>query len=93
MASNLIWLRFASCGGDPQIFLWDVATGRTIRKFRGHDGVVNSVSHLSLHLASVSYKIPFVTSFRLAELLDLVTICGAAAMEYLLFARQNLMRD
>lgn len=36
--------RFASCGGDRQVFLWDVSTGRTIRKFRGHDGVVNSVS-------------------------------------------------
>ena len=25
------------------MFLWDVSTGRVIRKFRGHDGVVNSV--------------------------------------------------
>lgn len=23
--------------GCPQVFLWDVGTGRTIRKFRGHD--------------------------------------------------------
>ena len=29
------------------MFLWDVSTGRTIRKFRGHDGVVNSVRPLS----------------------------------------------
>ena len=36
--------RFASCGGDRQIFLWDVASGRTIRKLAGHDGVANSVS-------------------------------------------------
>ena len=28
------------------MFLWDVSTGRTIRKFRGHDGVVNSVRPL-----------------------------------------------
>ena len=41
--------RLASCGGDRQIFLWDVATGKTIRKFRGHDSVVNAVrSHLAL---------------------------------------------
>ena len=28
------------------MFLWDVGTGRIIRKFRGHDGVVNSVNSL-----------------------------------------------
>ena len=32
-----------SGGGDRQVFVWDVATGRTIRKFRGHDGIVNTV--------------------------------------------------
>ena len=37
------WYRLASCGGDRQIFYWDVATGKVIRKFRGHDGIVNSV--------------------------------------------------
>lgn len=36
--------RLASCGGDKQIFNWDVATGKIIRKFRGHDGIVNSVT-------------------------------------------------
>lgn len=36
--------RLASCGGDRSVFSWDVATGRIIRKFRGHDGVANSVS-------------------------------------------------
>ena len=41
--------RFASCGGDRQIFLWDVATGRTIRKLAGHDGVVNSVRQCLPH--------------------------------------------
>jgi len=35
--------KFASAGGDRQLFLWDVATGQTIRKFGGHDGVINSV--------------------------------------------------
>lgn len=35
--------RFASCGGDRQIFLWDVSTGNIIRKFRGHEAIVNAV--------------------------------------------------
>lgn len=32
--------KLISCGGDRQIFYWDVSTGRVIRKFRGHDGEV-----------------------------------------------------
>ncbi len=39
----LYGVRLVSGGGDRQIFVWDVATGRTIRKFRGHDGIVNAV--------------------------------------------------
>jgi len=36
--------RIASCGGDRQVFLCDVATGRTLRKFKGHDvAPVNAV--------------------------------------------------
>jgi len=35
--------RFASCGGDRSPFLWDVSTGRVIRKFRGHESTVNCV--------------------------------------------------
>lgn len=35
--------RFASCGGDRQVFLWDVGTGNIIRKFRGHDAYINTV--------------------------------------------------
>ncbi len=34
-----------SGGGDKQVFLWDVATGRVIRKFRGHDAKVNAVQY------------------------------------------------
>ena len=36
--------KFASCGGDKQVFLWDVSTGRFLRKFKGHDGTVNAVA-------------------------------------------------
>lgn len=38
--------RFASCWGDRQVFLWDVASGRTIRKYAGHEGVINAVCDL-----------------------------------------------
>lgn len=34
--------KLVSCGGDRQVFYWDVATGRVIRKFRGHDSEVCS---------------------------------------------------
>ncbi|KAI9822593.1 MAG: hypothetical protein M1827_000312 [Pycnora praestabilis] len=33
--------RFASVGGDKQVFLWDVASGRTTRRFAGHYSQVN----------------------------------------------------
>ena len=36
--------RFASVGGDRQVFLWDVATGRTLRRWSGHGGRVNAVA-------------------------------------------------
>ena len=35
--------RFASVGGDRQVFLWDVATGKTLRRWAGHGGRVNAV--------------------------------------------------
>ncbi|KAI9818367.1 MAG: hypothetical protein M1826_001389 [Phylliscum demangeonii] len=36
--------RFASVGGDKQVFLWDVATARTLRRFAGHFARVNAVA-------------------------------------------------
>ena len=41
--------RIASCGGDRQLFLWDVGTGKIIRKFKGHNGAINAVSSCGLH--------------------------------------------
>jgi mitogen-activated protein kinase organizer 1 len=35
--------RFVSCGGDRQVFLWDVSTGKAVQKFQGHTLRVNSV--------------------------------------------------
>ncbi|MCJ1257664.1 hypothetical protein MMC24_005490 [Lignoscripta atroalba] len=36
--------RFASVGGDRQVFLWDVATAKTVKRWTGHAGRVNCVS-------------------------------------------------
>ncbi|KAK7285348.1 hypothetical protein RJT34_20117 [Clitoria ternatea] len=49
--------KLCSCGGDRQVFYWDVATGRVIRKFRGHDGEVNGVkfNQYSSVVVSVGY--------------------------------------
>ena len=35
--------RFASVGGDKQVFLWDVATARTLKRWSGHYSRVNCV--------------------------------------------------
>ncbi|KAF2483652.1 WD40-repeat-containing domain protein [Neohortaea acidophila] len=35
--------RFASVGGDKLVFLWDVSTAQTTRRFGGHAGRVNAV--------------------------------------------------
>jgi mitogen-activated protein kinase organizer 1 len=35
--------RFASCGGDKSVFIWDVASGKVIKKYQGHDHQVNAV--------------------------------------------------
>lgn len=34
--------RFASVGGDKAVFLWDVATAKTLRRFLGHTHRVNA---------------------------------------------------
>lgn len=34
--------RFASVGGDKTVFLWDVATAQTLRRFSGHAGRINA---------------------------------------------------
>ncbi|KFY73599.1 hypothetical protein V499_06324, partial [Pseudogymnoascus sp. VKM F-103] len=39
--------RFASCGGDRSVFLWDVATAKTTRRFggqHGHTARINTVA-------------------------------------------------
>ena len=36
--------RYASCSADRQVFLWDVASGLTLRRFQDHSARVNSIS-------------------------------------------------
>ena len=36
--------RFASVGGDRQVFLWDVTRGQTLRRWAGHTARVNCVA-------------------------------------------------
>lgn len=36
--------RFASCGGDRSVFLWDVTSGDIVRRLSGHTGKVNAVA-------------------------------------------------
>ena len=42
--------RFASAGGDKMVYLWDVGTGKTIRKWYGHQqvGSVKFLFHVFL---------------------------------------------
>jgi len=35
--------RFASVGGDKTVFVWDVASAQTVRRFTGHSGRVEAV--------------------------------------------------
>lgn len=34
--------KFASCGRDKDVFMWDVPTAKVIRKFEGHEHVSDS---------------------------------------------------
>ena len=37
--------RFASCGGDKAAFLWDVSTGKVLRRFGGaHEAAINALA-------------------------------------------------
>lgn len=35
--------KFVTCGGDGKNIFWDVATGKSIRRFRAHTGRVNTI--------------------------------------------------
>ena len=35
--------KFASCGGDKVVFVWDVASGTILRRLQGHFGKINAV--------------------------------------------------
>ena len=49
---------FASCGGDKTVFVWDVGSGRVLRRLVGHDQRVNAVAYAGTDcsvLISASY--------------------------------------
>ncbi len=83
--------RLASCGGDRSVFSWDVATGRIIRKFRGHDGVANSVSlacsasHLPLASASTLWY-----SRALGGLCHQPQSCAGSILTFVLCCRLHM---
>ncbi|THG00833.1 hypothetical protein TEA_017493 [Camellia sinensis var. sinensis] len=54
---DLTWdnSKLCSCGGDRQIFYWDVSTGRVIRKFRGHDSEVTSLANSNSSHTSIEH--------------------------------------
>ena len=35
--------KFVSVGGDKTVFVWDVKTGKILRKFSGHVAAINTV--------------------------------------------------
>jgi len=36
--------KFASCGGDKVVFIWDVASAKILRRLSGHFGKINCVA-------------------------------------------------
>lgn len=60
--------RFASVGGDKQVFLWDVETGTTVRRWSGHDARVEAVEFGGEADSIVASGMFFVLSFLLFNL-------------------------
>ena len=63
--------RFASVGGDRQVFLWDVTQGKTLRRWVGHAGRVNTVDFggegsVVVSGALLSFTIDACSRFRFA---------------------------
>ncbi|KKZ66330.1 hypothetical protein EMCG_07931 [[Emmonsia] crescens] len=62
--------RFASVGGDKQVFLWDVETGTTVRRWSGHDARVEAVEfggEADSIVASGMFFVLFFLFFRSAD--------------------------
>jgi mitogen-activated protein kinase organizer 1 len=36
--------KFASCGGDKVVFIWDVPSGKVLRRLSGHFGKINALA-------------------------------------------------
>jgi Prp8 binding protein len=87
------WLNdetLASCGPDKLCILWDTHTGTSIRKFKGHAKIVNSISSTSTQLATVSDDATCClwdsrqkkASVRLDSELPLTAVCLSSSMVY-----------
>ena len=61
--------RFASVGGDRQVFLWDVAQGRTLKRWAGHAGRVNAVDFGGEGSVVVSGEHGMISRLRLQPLI------------------------
>lgn len=57
--------KLSSCGGDRQVFYWDVATGRVIRKFRGHDSEVRGIYSIAHRFGVTGCVNEFISYFYL----------------------------
>ena len=84
---------FASCGGDRSVFVWDVPSGRVLRRLSGHSQRVNAVAYAgegSSLLVSASYDTtarcwdmrsrnaaPVQILEGAADSLSAVAVCGA----------------
>ncbi|KAF9174733.1 WD repeat-containing protein 83 [Mortierella sp. AD010] len=56
--------KFASCGGDKSVFLWDVLSGTTIRRFPGHTQRVNAVDFNDEGTARTMHQYDYGTAGR-----------------------------
>lgn len=54
--------KFASCGGDRAVFVWDVASGQAVRKLQGHFGKLHAVAFSNDGALLASGAFPFSSS-------------------------------
>ena len=74
--------RIASCGGDRQLFLWDVGTGQIIRKFKGHEGAINAVRPDTSVTSIMSAPPGSVPWLRHGACMTAMFLCGNLAGTY-----------
>jgi WD40 repeat protein len=76
--------RFASCGGDKNVFLWDVGTAQIIRRFSGHTARVNAVAfnfEASVLASGNSYPFPSNKTTQFTEKFDSLAVGQARSTQ------------